>query len=479
MKHFHLLAAALVALMITACDEPNKPETPPTPEPLPTSFPKKNLLEHFTSEVCPNCPGGVEQIDEYMAVHPNTIWLSHHAGYKADQWTIVESKNVVSLLGISGAPEVSLNRTKLTYTDEDTKKPVTALSYHPYYINKLTSVLPETTYASVTIAPVYDAATRELKIRVSGLVLDSAVNEVYVHMAIKENGCHGKQEDPDNTFAGWADYVHNNVIRAVVPNLSGTRVAVDSTLHYSCDLSVVLNEKWDAEHCMVVAFLTDANKLNVIQAEEVPAVVGTDGGQSIRHGGVTPNPVSATYPESGQGPAVYIKADTINLQNAGIEYYTYPELGIKHWLISGYTLNQYYASGSNKYIPYIEVGFFTENTATSYLGSYTFENAIDTYAPGTGWAGYRDDEHQKLTGSMLYLISYSYFMQGYFYPGAQWLITAGSTLEITADGFLVSGTSLTGKPIIISFKGTLRNYGQQNAPQRAPSRNGSRLLKRM
>ena len=42
-------------------------------EAIPTSFPRKHLIEHFTGEACGYCPYGMESIEEYVTNHPNCV----------------------------------------------------------------------------------------------------------------------------------------------------------------------------------------------------------------------------------------------------------------------------------------------------------------------------------------------------------------------------------------------------------------------
>ena len=57
---------------------------------VPSSFPRKFLIEHFTGDGCGNCPGGMAAMVEYIQ---NTatpcIWVSHHYGYNEDEYLIM------------------------------------------------------------------------------------------------------------------------------------------------------------------------------------------------------------------------------------------------------------------------------------------------------------------------------------------------------------------------------------------------------
>ena len=82
---------------------------------VPSSFPRKFLLEHFTGDGCIYCPGGMAAMVEYIQ---NTttpcIWVSHHCGYNEDEYTIPENAKIGKASGVENAPNVSINRTKIT-----------------------------------------------------------------------------------------------------------------------------------------------------------------------------------------------------------------------------------------------------------------------------------------------------------------------------------------------------------------------------
>ena len=91
----------------------------------PTSFTRKFLIEHFTGDQCGCCPGGmyaiVERVEESNVPY---IWVSHHYGYNSDEYTISESSKIGKSLGVSGAPNMALNRTKVQGN---------SIAFHPGY----------------------------------------------------------------------------------------------------------------------------------------------------------------------------------------------------------------------------------------------------------------------------------------------------------------------------------------------------------
>ena len=118
MKKF-ILACTLITATLCAA----------TAADVPASFPRKFLLEQFTAQSCGNCPYGMLCIAEAMAQDSGQyIWVAHHYGFASDEYTISESRNISNLLGIQGAPIVSLNRTKQKIGQ------ASQLSFHPAYL---------------------------------------------------------------------------------------------------------------------------------------------------------------------------------------------------------------------------------------------------------------------------------------------------------------------------------------------------------
>lgn len=245
---------------------------------VPTSFPRKYLLEHFTGDGCGNCPGGMAAMVEYIQ---NTttpcIWVSHHYGYNEDEYTISESAKIAKAIAASGAPNLGINRTKITGT---------AIAFHPGYLvedgmaDLIAKKCEATAEASVVITHTYDSVTRELNVTVSGQVANAEVTEYLLTVLIKENGLIGKQADYYASWkeAGYKEFLHPCIVRDVLcADALGDKVTVENQA-YSATYTFTMPDNWVAENCCVVAYITPTSKKPVINAEEVPVVEGTNGG---------------------------------------------------------------------------------------------------------------------------------------------------------------------------------------------------------
>ena len=442
-RKFLFLLLPLIALV--AC-EPNNPpssgngngnneETPnedTTTVVVPSAFLKKHIIEHFTGEACGYCPYGMAFIQDYLKDKTNFIWVSHHAGFADDQFTIAGNKTLAKKLGVNGAPMVVLDRTKQKYVDQDTRKQTTSLVFHPAYLSALLTKLEDSTYASVAIEHSFDAATRNLNIVVNGLVADTTVSELLLTVLIKENNLIGSQSDYLNSWDGWTEFRHNKVVRTFLTAPLGDKIAVEKQ-QYADTLTATLDEAWNADNCVIVAYITPTNNQPIINAEQASVVAGTTGGEEFLFEGITMKEVPESFPEEG-APVTNIEFNDIYTQ-AGSLNNGMPYLVIQ---LLSYTTVKY--QGYTEYpLAIIYLIGYSKLTA----GTYPLE---DTFNKNTAVSGEKIEEEFAIDGSMLY---YAYSDGQYLYPDAQWLLHEG-TITVDAKGSIsIDATTLNGS----SFKG--------------------------
>jgi hypothetical protein len=369
---------------------------------VPTFFPRKFLLEHFTSENCNQCPMGMKYIVEYLDKQTTPyIWVSHHAVYGTDEYTIPESNAIaMNYFGMNTVPSVVFNRTK-----QDGLMVIGAWSIENLVVKDDTVA-----EASVVIEHQFDAATRSLNVTVSGQVANKDRTAYLLSILIKENGLVGRQEDAYCTWKGakWKEYMHPRVVRDLVTATFGDTVKVEDQV-YSYTTTYVLDEEWVPENCCVVAYLTPLEKSPVINAEQVPLVVGTQGGEQYGPYGIT----------EGKGPNTSISFDSLKVTRLD-------EGQLELMLTSSKTIKTTYF-GICKQVGYVYV-----NTDADVLqaGRYPIK---DGYEEGSITAGYRVDEAETLGGSrLLYAVSAD-LKNGIITPIHMWRMSAGE-MTIDEDG---------------------------------------------
>ena len=275
MKKIFTVLVLLTATLIASAQE------------VPASFPRKYLIEHFTGDGCGYCPYGMYSIMEYTASTTTPcIWVSHHYGYNQDEYTIPESTKIGSTCGVQGAPNMAMNRTKVQGT---------AIAFHPGYLveegmaTQIANKCDTTAEASVVINHTYDAATRELNVTVSGQVANTTTTEYLLTVLIKENGLIGKQADYYWSWktSGYKEFMHPCVVRDLLTvSQLGDTVKVENQA-YSKTFTYTVSDKWVAENCNIVAYITPLNKKPIINAEETTLVAGSTGGTEYQPFGIT------------------------------------------------------------------------------------------------------------------------------------------------------------------------------------------------
>lgn len=246
-------------------------------------FERKFLLEHFTSEQCQYCPYGIMCIEDLVATDKDRyIWVSHHAGFSKDSYTIPESEAIEAFLNDQSAPMMSLNRVRRSIS------PRYYITFNPTGMQSL--VVDDETMAetSVVIERSYDESTRALQVTVHGETTSSA-SEYLLTVLVKENNLLGKQADAIAGWKGaWREYVHTRAARKFLTASFGDTVKVEDQ-KYSKTFTYTMDASWKAENCCVVAYLTPLTKHPVINAEQVAVVEGTEGGEQYMSWGVTSN----------------------------------------------------------------------------------------------------------------------------------------------------------------------------------------------
>lgn len=383
----------------------------------PTFFPRKFLLEHFTSANCNQCPMGMRYIVEYLDKQTTLyIWVSHHAVYGMDEYTIPASNTIaMNYLGMNSVPSVVFNRSK-----QDGLLVIGAWNIENLQVKDDT-----VSEASVVIDHQFDATTRRLDISVSGQVANTDRKEYLLCILIKENGLVGKQEDAYCSWKGvkWQEYMHPRVVRDFVTATLGDTVKVENqAYHYST--SYVLDTEWVAENCCVVAYLTPIEKQPIINAEQVALVAGTEGGEQYGPYGIT----------EGKGPNTSISFDSVRVTQLGNGQ-------LEMMMTSSKTIKTSYF-GICK-----QVGYLYVNTAANVLepGTYPIQESEEE---GTIRAGYRVDEEERLGGSrLLYAVSAD-LKNGIVTPIHGWRMSSGE-MTIDANGNILlnfttyNGTSVT------------------------------------
>lgn len=233
------------------------------------------LIEQFTGQDCPNCPGGAKTMAasiEGMKNPEKAVWVAHHT-YYTDQFSLDESKVIANALNANFAPACNLNRVPRDYgmgTEE--------LIWHPGYSTTkiLETALNEPGLATLEMSRTYDAEKRELSIVVKGC---SYEKESYITTIVTQSGILARQS------GATGDYTHNNAPRAFLTAAKGDQLELDAEGNYSVTYTYTIPDKVGTFDCLpenmaVVAFvhgkISDADSRLVFNADQVTVVPEVD-----------------------------------------------------------------------------------------------------------------------------------------------------------------------------------------------------------
>ena len=438
MKKYYLLLA--LTSLLFACKPGGE-----TPDPEGTTYPRVQLIEHFTGESCGYCPYGMNLINEVYSQNPDGYaWVSNHT-YGTDEFTAQGSYAIAKKLGATGAPAVSLNREKL---DGE-------LNYHPYYLAAMAQKQATTATSTVSLSRTYDPATRELKITASGKTSETEIDSVMLTVAVTESGMVGPQADNMYSWAGWKKFRHTHAVRVYASNAMGDG-AVMKNRTFRKEYTVTLADNWVADNCEIVAWITKNNtNWPVLNAAKLPVVEGTKGGEDILYEGIEEYPVPETYPEQG-APNL---ESTLTICEA---YSTdYSDFTVVYLVLCN--LDSVVATISNtKMYAYTELYLLVASGSTTLpVDTYTFKDEAQA-GVGDAIAGFRNDETHTIDGSQFLWI---YKSGSSLYLGRQWMLVSGN-IVVTSEGVELTGTTKNGSPVHATYTGPITLKKTAGAPQR-------------
>ena len=190
------------------------------------------LLEKFTGDQCVYCPWGADDIAAGIQGNEDkVIIVAHHVGYNEDKYTILESRPLRFFYGSGStyAPAAMLNRSIVRGS-----VPVMGTEY--VTSSRINAQLNKPSYVKVDFTTTYNAATKELKVDVSG-ILGNLYPNAKLNVYIIQEGLTGNQTGPvdaGGNYVSYAQYVSGT------PTYTGT---IQNYPH-SHALRAVLSDTW-------------------------------------------------------------------------------------------------------------------------------------------------------------------------------------------------------------------------------------------
>ena len=236
---------------------------------------RKVLLEEFTGQDCPNCPGGKSRIEEALKNLDNVVMVAHHTGFGSDAYTASGSTMLHFFYNKGGstyAPAMMLDRQLYS----GNPGPVCNVGEPDEIRSRILERQKRPAEVAVTLKRNYNPETRALTVqaamkRVDGMGIGA---NPMINILLVENGIIGFQRPNYN------DFQHDEVNRLFVTEPLGDAVELSVTDSTYATYDVVVNEAWNVDNMEIVAFVSNydpdnCNNCKVYNAESC-ALVGSD-----------------------------------------------------------------------------------------------------------------------------------------------------------------------------------------------------------
>lgn len=251
-------------------------------------FPKKVLIEEFTTANCGFCPGVTKLIDDVLKIDKyaeKTFVIARHAGYGTDQFSNAADTQYLWLYNNNGrtsTPKIMTNREPFG-VNAGGLTPV----WQPTKASDIKAVVDNlsaaNTYAIITrIEGRYDQKTGQLKVSLSGLrSKEFATMPTRISVVLTEDKLYGEQSDYNNVYAD-EEYYHNFVARRYNSVWGDVIDWKDNAFDY--ETTFTLNNKWVKENLKVIAYINaydekDPGNCAIENVEGItfPQITGVEG----------------------------------------------------------------------------------------------------------------------------------------------------------------------------------------------------------
>ena len=262
---------------------------------------RKVLVEEFTGQNCPNCPGGKERIGDAIRGLDDVVMVAHHTGFGNDDLTATGSTMLHFFYndsnGSTYAPAVMTDREQYS----GNPGPVCQIGEPEEIRSRILARQKRPAEVALTLKRDYDPSARTLKIQaavkqVEGMEVGG--NPV-INIMLIENGIIAYQRPNYN------DYQHDEVNRLFVTDPLGDPVQLSVTDSVYATYEVTVNDSWNVDNMEIVAFVSNYDSANcnncVVYNAESCKLVGNDNipGSGVGDTVATEKRISGIYSVSG------------------------------------------------------------------------------------------------------------------------------------------------------------------------------------
>lgn len=241
-----------------------------------TEHHKVVLIEDYTGHQCPNCPAAATLLNNFKQQYGDSIIvIAIHAGDFAEitpppfndlDLRCTTGNQLNDHYAPIGNPAASFSRKLLGGSRTSVSTPEWQTK-----LNQTLHVQPELDM-QLKVSN-YDATKRKACIYVQTQYLQNTSKKLMLSLYITEDSLIGNQKDGPSTIV--PNYVFKHVLRGSVNGtwgdvLSNTTVNLNTLKENK--YATILDQKWNAKNCNIVAFVYDSITEEIIQAAETKVI---------------------------------------------------------------------------------------------------------------------------------------------------------------------------------------------------------------
>jgi len=243
-----------------------------------TKITRKVLLEDYTGHKCPNCPEAAitaHTLEE--TYNGKVIVMAVHAGYFADSSATGDfTANYKTSAGdewnsyfpIISYPSGLVNRKAFQGS---------VIIGNDLWAEAVDSIVNLPADAIIQITNTYNTSTRQLNMTVDSKFLNELLGKYNLTICILEDSIISPQKNSNPNIGPTPiiyDYVFMHMLRGSLNGTWGDELTslIDTSLIYSKTYSTILNPIWIPKNCSVLAFISNTETKEIIQAEEKPII---------------------------------------------------------------------------------------------------------------------------------------------------------------------------------------------------------------
>lgn len=259
------------------------------------SWPRRVLIEEFTTEQCPNCPRAINTLKqcEEAGYADRMIIVAHHVGYNTDWLTVREDEAYLWFYdpkGIDGtfAPAAMLDRTVLNGNNV----PVNSVGYFNDFEPLLKEAIDMPAFARLNMSTYFeDDDNLNIAIDIERLpILETESNIPRLTAYVIEDGIlhHAQAGINSDTFT------HSHVNRKCLTDIWGDPIEWNGDKAH-CELSVALEDGWNKDNLSIVAFVNDYDADDVSKCKVHNSAIAHVGSSGVDYISASPKVVDVDY----------------------------------------------------------------------------------------------------------------------------------------------------------------------------------------